>query len=61
MLSQNTKDAKVRDSAKRRRDASGASTQAGAQGGSSQIYGNNPPNMKEKRLSQTQAQQFVNN
>ena len=51
MLPHNSKDLKLRDSAKRRRDASGASTQAGPQNGSSQVYGNNGPNVKEKRLS----------
>ena len=52
-----SKDVKARDSAKRRREASGG---AGSTG-----YGNPAgsagSSLKEKRLSQHQAQQFVNN
>lgn len=49
-----SKEIKVRDSAKRRREASGASN-----GGASTVT--NGATLKEKRLSQHQAQQFVNN
>jgi hypothetical protein len=49
------KEIKVRESAKRRREASGASNSGAA---NSSGYG---PALKEKRLSQHQAQQFVNN
>ena len=57
-----SKDIKARDSAKRRREASGASNGGTA---STAGYGNHVggagSSLKEKRLSQHQAQQFVNN
>ena len=51
------KDIKARDSAKRRREASGPSNGAAGTTG----YGGTGSSLKEKRLSQHQAQQFVNN
>lgn len=55
------KDIKVRESAKRRREASGASNGGAASGQGYANHGSNGPSLKEKRLSQHQAQQFVNN
>lgn len=55
------KEVKIRESAKRRREASGASNGGAANGAGYAGHGSNGPTLKEKRLSQHQAQQFVNN
>ena len=58
----NNKEIKVRDSAKRRREASGTSHGGAATTtGNANQAGSAGATLKEKRLSQHQAQQFVNN